>query len=153
MTEISRIQDQLRRAVNGEAWHGPALMELLNEVPVDVAPARPLEHAHSIWEIVLHITAWFEIVTNRVKGKAVEPTHEQDWPPVQDVSEAAWQEAISTLKQSHQHLLQALGHFQDEQLTKIVPGKNYNYYFMLHGAIQHVLYHAGQVAVLKKSSR
>ena len=32
MTEINRIVDQLDRALNGEAWHGPHLEELLHGV-------------------------------------------------------------------------------------------------------------------------
>ena len=28
-TEGMRLEDQLRRAVEGEAWHGPAVLELL----------------------------------------------------------------------------------------------------------------------------
>jgi uncharacterized damage-inducible protein DinB len=34
-----------------------------------------------------------------------------------------------------------------------VPGKkgaHYNFYYMLQGVVQHELYHAGQIALLKK---
>ena len=37
-------------------------------------------------------------------------------------------------------------HYLDDQL----PGRKHSFYFMLHGVIQHNLYHAGQIAVLKK---
>jgi hypothetical protein len=33
----------------------------------------------------------------------------------------------------------------------MVPGTEYSVYFMLHGVIQHDLYHAGQIALLKKA--
>jgi hypothetical protein len=39
----------------------------------------------------------------------------------------------------------------DSRLTERVPGKDYDIYFMLHGAVQHALYHAGQIALLKKA--
>jgi hypothetical protein len=55
MSEIHRIADQLKRSLEGEAWHGPALRELLSGVTAKQAAARPLAGAHSIWEIVLHI--------------------------------------------------------------------------------------------------
>ena len=32
-----------------------------------------------------------------------------------------------------------------------VPGKRYDFYHMLHGIAQHELYHAGQIAILKKA--
>ena len=151
--EISRIEDQLRHAFIGPAWHGDALMELLNHVPVDIAPAKPLEHSHSIWEIVLHIAAWFRIATQRVAGHALEPTNAQDWPAVIDVSDTAWSAALKALRNDHEKLLQAISRMQDAHLLKQVPGKDYDFYFLLHGVIQHTLYHAGQIAVLKKSSR
>ena len=39
---------------------------------------------------------------------------------------------------------------EDEFLDEIVPGRAYDYYTMLHGIIQHDLYHCGQIAILKK---
>lgn len=38
--ECLRIAGQLRRAFNGEAWHGPALKELLADVKADQAYAH-----------------------------------------------------------------------------------------------------------------
>ena len=37
-----------------------------------------------------------------------------------------------------------------QRLDALVPGYDYSYYVMLHGAVQHTLYHAGQIAILKK---
>lgn len=58
MTEIQRIVDQLNRAFEGEAWHGPAVMDILEGITAQQAAARPFNGTHSIWEIVLHIAAW-----------------------------------------------------------------------------------------------
>jgi hypothetical protein len=38
----------------------------------------------------------------------------------------------------------------ESRLAEQVPGKDYDFYHMLHGAVQHALYHAGQIALLKK---
>jgi hypothetical protein len=54
MTDIQRIEDQLRRSFAGNAWQGPAVRQLLADVTAEKAAARPLSNAHSIWEIVLH---------------------------------------------------------------------------------------------------
>src|SRR5579864_46951 len=153
VSEISRIQDQLRRALEGDAWHGPAVLELLNDTPVDLAPAKPLDQAHSIWEIALHIAAWHGAVVERLNGKAVQLKQEEDWPSVADFSEGAWRETIHHVEQSFDRLDQSIGKLSDEDLNGPVPGKKYNVYFMLHGVIQHSLYHAGQIALLKRSSR
>jgi len=76
------------------------MQELLADVTAATAAARPLSDAHSIWEIVLHIATWEEVVRRRLQGEVV--THlpsEQDWPPVQDISEAAWRKVLDDLKQ------------------------------------------------------
>ena len=41
----------------------------------------------------------------------------------------------------------------ESRLWDRVPGKRYDFYFMLHGVAQHALYHAGQIAILKKVQR
>jgi len=148
--EISRIADQLKRAFEGDAWHGPAVLEVLDGVNAPAAAAKPIPGAHSIWEIVLHIAAWDGAIRRRMAGQALQLSDEQDFPPVKDSSDAAWHRALENLKQSHAELIQALLAMPDYRLTAQVPGKDYDFYHMLHGAVQHELYHAGQIALLKK---
>jgi hypothetical protein len=40
INEVERIADQLRRAVEGEAWHGPALLELIEGMSAEEATLR-----------------------------------------------------------------------------------------------------------------
>ncbi|MCI0403472.1 MAG: DinB family protein [Acidobacteria bacterium] len=152
MTEVERIADQLRRAYEGEAWHGPSVRELLNGLTAEQAARRPIANAHTIWELVLHIGAWEFIVRRRLAGEAVEATPEQDWPPVRDTSDTAWKQALADLDRGHQQLRQAIAAMSDDQLRQRVVGQKYSTYGMLHGLIQHDLYHAGQIALLKKAS-
>jgi uncharacterized damage-inducible protein DinB len=152
MSEIQRIEDQLRRAFEGHAWHGPAVRELLADVTAAKAAARPLSDAHSIWEIVLHIATWEEVVRRRLQGEAIaDLPPAQDWPSVRDISEAAWRKAIDDLERVHGALRQAIAQSDEARLAEMVPGKEHSVYLMLHGIIQHDLYHAGQIAVLKKA--
>ena len=72
------------------------------------------------------------------------------WPAVRDTSDAAWARSLEALKSAHQDLRYAISLLDDSRLKDIVPGKRYSVYFMLHGVIQHDLYHAGQIALLKK---
>lgn len=81
MTEASRIADQLNRAFSGDAWHGDSLLEVLEGVGADRAAARPVPDAHSIWELVLHITAWDRAVLRRFDGTAVELADAENFPP------------------------------------------------------------------------
>ena len=152
MSEIQRIEDQLRRAFEGNAWHGPAVRELLAGVTAAQAAGRPLPNAHSIWEIALHIATWERVVRQRMQGETiVDLPPEQDWPPVRDASEAAWRRAIEELERANHDLRETIAQANEARLNETVAGKDHTVYVMLHGLIQHDLYHAGQIAILKKA--
>jgi uncharacterized damage-inducible protein DinB len=153
MSETARIADQLHRAFSGEAWHGDALMQILDGVTAAQASAHPIPHAHSIWELVLHIAAWDAAVLKRMAGEAVELSPEQNFPPARDTSETAWRKAVEHVRHVHEDLVRAVSQFPDSRLEERVPGKKaayYTFYYMFHGVTQHELYHAGQIALLKK---
>ena len=153
MSETARIADQLRRAFAGDAWHGDSLLEILDGVTAAQASARRIPHAHTIWELVLHIAAWDGAVLRRLGGEAVELSDEQNFPPVRDTSETAWRKAVEHARRVHEELVHGAAGFPDSRLGERVPGKqgaHYTYYYMLHGVAQHELYHAGQIALLKK---
>jgi uncharacterized damage-inducible protein DinB len=153
MSEIQRINEQLRQAFEGNAWHGPAVRELLADVTAARAMARPLPSAHSIWEIVLHMATWEGVVRRRLQGETIaDLPPQQDWPAIQDTSEAAWRKTVQDLEQAHHALREEIARVDEEGLAETVPGKEHSVYTMLHGIIQHDVYHAGQVALLKKAS-
>jgi uncharacterized damage-inducible protein DinB len=103
MSEMDRIRDQFRRAFEGEAWHGPSVLALLDGVTAQQAAAHPIPGAHSIWELTLHAIA--------------------------RVDESRLNETIY-----------------------VDPNIPYSsVYVTLHGVVQHDLYHAGQIAILKKA--
>ena len=90
MTETERIRDQLRRAFEGDAWHGPGVLELLENVTASQAAARPIAGAHSIWELVVHIQAWE--VPAGAGCKATAPSFlTKDWTVINDTSDEAWE--------------------------------------------------------------
>jgi len=152
MSEISRIAQQLKLAYEGEAWHGPAVLEILSGVDARAAAARPIANAHTIWELTLHISGWEDVIRRRLGGEACTLGDADNFPDVKDKSEAAWNKTVEALKLTNQELLKAMNGLPDSRLADRVPGKNYDVYTMLHGAVQHALYHAGQIAILKRAS-
>jgi uncharacterized damage-inducible protein DinB len=153
MTEIDRILDQMDRAFSGEAWHGPSLMQLLDGISAENASKHAIRDAHSIWELVHHIGAWNTIVCQRLEGAPPEITTERDWPPVWEVTEAAWKRALESLVESQARLRELAATLIDDQLSETCPGTADSRYVVLHGVVQHDLYHAGQIAILKKALR
>jgi len=154
MSEAARIADQLRRAFGGDAWHGDSVFEILGGVTAAQAAAHPIKKAHSIWELVLHVAAWDGAVLRRLGGTAVELSDAQNFPPVTGASEPAWRAALAEVRRVHEELVSAVSVLPDSRLDEIVPGKHgahYTFYYMLHGVVQHELYHAGQIALLKKA--
>ena len=133
-------------------WHGPALADLLEDVKPEDAAAYPIRGAHSIWELVLHITAWSEIARERLAGSAkADPTPEEDWPPVPDKSAEAWRAARERLKDAHRELAEEVAGLDDSTLIGRVPGKDHTVLVMYHGIIEHDAYHGGQIALIKKA--
>ncbi len=152
MSELERSRKQLDKGFYGDAWHGPALEEVLDGISPEQATVRPIPDAHTIWEIVLHLATWRGVVRRRLEGERVDdvPT-EVDWPPVPDTSEEAWAAARQALRDEQANLQTAIAALSEDQLESEVPGLGYSFYTMLHGLIHHDLYHAGQIAILRKS--
>jgi uncharacterized damage-inducible protein DinB len=130
MSETERIWDLLQRSFEGnEAWKCPSLRDLLAGVTASQAAAHPIAGAPSIWELLLHTTAYEHVVRRRLGGEA-------------------WLEAKLGFGEARRALRQTVAAFPDARLAEAVPGREYTYYVMLHGAVEHALYHAGQVEML-----
>jgi uncharacterized damage-inducible protein DinB len=151
LSEGALIADQLRRAFDGHAWHGPALLELLKDVDAATAAAKPLPDVHSIWELVLHIRAWDNAGLRRLAGETAKLKGNTNFPVVPTpATEAAWQAAVAATTHTHETLVETIAGLSGKRLRDRVPGKPYDFYHMFHGIAQHELYHAGQIAILKK---
>jgi len=148
--ERDRIVDQLKRSFEGEAWHGPSVLEALEGVTWKQALGKPIPGAHGIWELVLHMTTWEDVVRRRLLGENPDITSELDWPPIRDKSKEGWAKALESLKAGHARLQKVAAQVEDEQLDSSPTGKHSTRYVLLHGAVQHDLYHAGQISILKK---
>jgi uncharacterized damage-inducible protein DinB len=147
----SLLAEQLRRAFDGDAWHGPSMLELLADVDAATAAAKSLPDVHSIWELVLHIEAWDAASLRRLAGEICQPEGTDNFPIPPKPTQAAWRRAIADAKITHDLLVKTVAWLPESRLRERVPGKKYDFYFMLHGVAQHELYHAGQIAILKKA--
>lgn len=146
MAEIRKIINTLKHTYEKDAWHGPAVKEALADIAEDAIHAR-IGNSHSIIELVTHMTAWRNYVTEKLKGNDLfELSDEQNFP-----KETDWSLALVNLEQSQNNLIQALEKTPDERLQQVVPNRKFKFYTMLHGIIHHDLYHIGQIMLLKKA--
>ena len=150
--ELHRIADLLDRAGGGDAWHGPSVAAVFSTLTAAQASARPVSGAHTIWELALHIAVWDRVVARRLAGETVEPTPAEDWPRAGEATDDdGWERTLRDLREARETLRAAILAFDVRRLEDIVPGRDHSFYVMIHGVIQHDLYHAGQVALLRKA--
>ncbi len=159
MREVGRIVEQLQRAYSGDAWYGPSVRAALDGVDARQAAARPVPTAHTISEIVLHMTSWTREVTRRLRvGVAREP-EDGDWPAGAASDEAAWSAILAALDAANEELLTVVAALDDTHLQDRIGdvrdralGSGVSRYVTLLGLVQHHVYHTGQISLLKNAT-
>ena len=153
MSERRRILDLLDRAYRGPAWHGPALLETLEGVNAALAAKRPPKAVHSIWELVEHVASWNDIVARRIAGETPEVPDELNFPPIPKRTPAAWKATLRRLARTQARFRREVARFPIAKIGrrrhKISERWN-TWNVLIHGQIQHGLYHAGQIAMLRR---
>ena len=144
----------MRRAFEGDAWHGPSILEVLDGVDAGLAAARPLAQAHSIWEIVLHLIGTQRLLLRRLSGdpSAIDLPANEDWPSVPHGSAEAWSGTRSVLQDLEGQLRDAVAALSDGRLGEPLIVGGSSVYVTFHGHVQHMLYHAGQINLLKQAT-
>jgi uncharacterized damage-inducible protein DinB len=151
MSERQRILDLMDRAYRAKAWHGPAMMEVLDGVGAGLAARRVKRGVHSIWELVEHVASWNEIVAERLDGRTPQVTPALNFPPVTRTTPAAWQATRRRLARTQSRLRRTVARFPIAKLGRRRPKVDYTWSVLIHGVIQHQLYHAGQIALLRRA--
>lgn len=152
--EILRIIDLLNDIYESEqAWHGPSVVEALRDVHPRMAESRLTSNTHSIGEIVYHMTNWRIFVVKKLQGDTEFDikTKDRDWKTFPVIDDFEWEALQMELSLTQEELISQLEQLEnDEILEDIVAGKDYSFYTLLHGIIQHDIYHAGQISLIKK---
>ena len=145
MHQTQQIADSYRAATVKAAWYGPSLAELLAQISPEFATTRPVPASHSISELLQHLLLWNERIRNTSDNNPLPPWQpEKEWaePPI------PWNELVSRWGLSRQLLEEKIRNFPIEDLAKQVPGRDYPYETMLHGIVEHAIYHSGQIAMV-----
>ena len=151
-TELERLESQLRLSFEGPAWHGPSVLEALQGITPEGAHAHPVPGAHSVWELVLHLAGTYGLVLRRLAGEDAQLTPEQDWPPVPAPTDSGWRDVIRSLQELNMRVRSAVSSFHPAHLDDpLCANVAYTAYTQFIGITQHDLYHAGQIAILRKA--
>jgi uncharacterized damage-inducible protein DinB len=158
-SDFDGLRDDIRQVYDGDPWYGSPITHVLNGVDATTAARRSFSHAHTIWELVLHMTAWTREVTSRVRGNnAADPL--EDWPPQPaPPTESGWRAAQNDLREAHMDFVRAVDALNPADLVPIVTderqpsgGAPRSIGSHIRGLLQHHTYHLGQIALLKRAA-
>ncbi|MEE8592942.1 MAG: DinB family protein [Candidatus Bipolaricaulota bacterium] len=149
MNEIKRIQRQMKLLHLDEGWASITLRSLLEDICTREAQVRPISGKHSIWEIVLHLGTAQQLVFDGLRGVTRPFTSGDEWPSVDDLSDAAWAKARQLLFDTDEEVRQEIERLPASTLEQPFVVGGSSAYDVFHGYIQHAYYHAGQISVLK----
>ena len=150
MSEVDRILDQYDRAMNGDAWHGDPVWKILEDLTPEQAAMYGRANAHNIWELVSHMTFWETEVCRRLKHLPARSPDKLNFPTTPEVTAENWNKTLRDFRQSNDDFRSAVAELDDAKLDRPLPGRDKAAYVEVHGVIQHNLYHAGQIALLRK---
>jgi len=86
----------------------------------------------------------------RIKGdKKEDKSEDLNWRQI-DPMLHTWSKGLSDLESMHQQIMEILKQKDDSLLDQKVDFRDYDFRFLLHGLIQHDIYHLGQIAYLTK---
>jgi uncharacterized damage-inducible protein DinB len=157
LSDAARALALLTDAHGGDPWHGFSTRRILDGITAEHAAIRPAGGAHSIWEIVLHMTAWAHEVTARLGGRAPQEPNEDDWPAVGEPTPERWKSACAALDDAIRALEPVVSQVPDEQWMRLLEaprnpalGTGKTPLQTLEGLALHNAYHSGQIALLKR---
>ena len=150
--QIGHIISALRTVVEGEPWFGKPIMTLLREVDPTTVYKKPNDNSHSLIELLYHMLNWAEFTLKRIENEDDDDVaifERQDWRQIVS-AEHTWEKAVAQFKVTNDLIIEALQSKKDSFLNDKVDYREYTFRFLLNGLIQHNIYHAGQIAYVKK---
>ena len=150
--EVTAIIKNLDTTLSGQPWFGRAIYELIQEADESVVHKKPGQGLHSLNELIWHMQTWAAFTLAQLEEQSMEDLQAiemLDWRQL-NAKEHTWKKGVKALKDCHQRIIKILSTKEDAFLKEMVPGRQYNFRFMLNGLIQHNIYHAGQIAQLNK---
>jgi hypothetical protein len=136
-------------------FHGPSLLDALNNVEHVEANRRPLPNTYFIWEITDHCSFWMNEACKAVENKSLTSVSGfEDWT-ISGAMEREWVKSKEKLVEAYARLNALIKGRDEKKLNNVVESRFHGNLFkftvrkMLYGIIDHTLYHAGQVCLLK----
>ena len=150
---IQQLISKLNESFSGRPWYGDSLMTKLNSIDAGVVNHLPLPSQNSIAKLVQHIINWRIFVTKKLQGDEqfdIKQNDKNDWTDIVINGEQDWRILLEQLRGTQIEITRLLAAKEDSFLMQPVPGRKYNYQYLIEGLIQHDIYHLGQIALVKR---
>ena len=149
-SEVRRIRSLIKSCYNGPAWHGPAVLETIKIIDPTIIGKR-INDSHNIIELVNHIASWKLFIIKKLEGDPdFDVVGSINFTRIDNPTLEDWKAAKKRLQKIHDQLIDKLKYTEDSVLLEGVPGRSYNFFFLLTGIVNHSLYHLGQIKLLMK---
>ena len=151
MTHNEALERRLAEMFDGHAWHGPSLLATLSDLTPEQAAAVPIAGAHSIWALTLHLDTWQRVVARRLEGDDSPVGDAENFPAVPPPDPAARSATLARLADSDAAIRAAVIACEPARLEPGSDRFDERLYRNALGAISHLAWHAGQIAILRRA--
>ncbi len=146
-----RLIMKLEEAFDGQPWYGESLLGKLASIDHQIVNHRAHPSKNSIARLVQHIIAWRTFAVKKLQGDtAFDVTPETDWTDIEIKTAAEWKQLLDRLKETQQTIVGRLSATDEAFLVQQVPGREYDYQYLIEGITQHDIYHLGQIGLIVK---
>ncbi|MCF8243981.1 MAG: DinB family protein [Saprospiraceae bacterium] len=154
MTAIEQLVLDFKTFYSSNPWYGSSYTDVIS----DITPAEALTtppNQHSIAVLLWHMVKWRRALTIRLLGNLdfrADDSDADNWVDASAQTAESW-EAVKAAFAEQQKILMEQLPLRDEDFldTEFVPGSTFRQ--LVSGVLQHDIYHLGQVAMLKGSTR
>lgn len=143
--EIKSVINRLKITNTKEPWFGKPVYSILEEVNTKKVSLRPNDTEHSMIELLYHMNTWAGFTLKRIEKHPdmdIATFEKMDWREIKpDIH--TWKKGMAEFRSLQKKIIKTLNKKDDSFLKEIVDFRKYNYQFLLHGMIEHNIYHIG----------
>lgn len=145
-----QIAGHLRAVYFGGNWTSSNLRDNLAEVTWQQA-TKQVYSFNTIATLVYHLNYYVREVSKVLQGASLEAKDKYsfDHPPI--LSEQDWKKMLDQVWADAENFADLIEQLPENKLWEDLSDEKYgNYYRNLHGIIEHIHYHLGQIVLIKK---
>lgn len=151
ITEL--IATHVLEAHEGRNWTEVDVRSTLEDVTLKEATMNTRASANSIASLLQHLTYWNRVIIKRINGIVVPESEDNGYsgPVMHTEQDWIWLRADNI--SSAYELANAIRTFDEARLELPILPEHSSAYKNLHGSVEHVYYHLGQMVILKQLIR